>query len=172
MSRVRSSFTKGRLILALLAVAGLLPIAGHGQTRDARRIAGFGSSVAFGTGDENGTEGYTGMLRDMLAPKGWDVLNQSRGGDTTKTLATRWEPDRAPNPNTRFLLPVKQQMPRPGVGSPVGIEQRGTRRHRHGGSNLGVEGDLVVPPSMDRRDDRPAPLLESGIPARRRYPHR
>ena len=105
MSRVRS-FMKGRLILALLAIVSLLPIAGHGQTRDARRIAGFGSSVAFGTGDENGTEGYTGMLRDMLAPKGWDVLNQSRGGDTTKTLATRWEPNGAPNPNTRFLLPV------------------------------------------------------------------
>jgi hypothetical protein len=85
MSRVRS-FMMGRVILALLAIVSLLPIAGLGQTRDARRIAGFGSSVAFGTGDENGKEGYTGMLRDMLAAKGWDVLNQSRGGDTTKTL--------------------------------------------------------------------------------------
>ena len=32
----------------------------------------------------------------MLAPKGWEVLNQSRGGDTTKLLATRWAPEGAP----------------------------------------------------------------------------
>jgi lysophospholipase L1-like esterase len=95
-----------RLLLALLTIAGLLQVSGYSQTTRPRRIAGFGSSVAFGTGDEYGKEGYTGLLRAMLAPKGWEVLNQSRGGDTTKLLATRWEPEGTPDPRTRYLLPV------------------------------------------------------------------
>jgi lysophospholipase L1-like esterase len=97
---------KCRLIFALLAVVGLAQIVSHGQTSRPRRIAGFGSSVAFGTGDELGKEGYTGLLRTMLAPKGWEVLNQSRGGDTTKLLATRWAPEGTPDARTRYLLPV------------------------------------------------------------------
>jgi lysophospholipase L1-like esterase len=69
------------LQLCLLAVA---------QTPRPRRIAVFGSSVAFGTGDETRKEGYTGLLREMLAPRGWEVLNISRPGDTTRTAAARW----------------------------------------------------------------------------------
>lgn len=105
MNRVRP-WVRCRLILALLAIAGLLQVPGYGQAPRPRRIAGFGSSVAFGTGDEYGKEGYTGLLRAMLAPKGWEVLNQSRGGDTTKLLATRWAPDGAPDSRTRYLLTV------------------------------------------------------------------
>jgi lysophospholipase L1-like esterase len=105
MTRVRQ-FAKCRLILAVLAVVGLMQVAGYGQTTRPRRIAGFGSSVAFGIGDEFGKEGYTGLLRAMLAPKGWEVLNQSRSGDTTKLLATRWTPEGTPDPRTRYLLPV------------------------------------------------------------------
>src|SRR5580765_2521682 len=106
MTRVRPA-PKCLRILALFAViVGLVQVVGQGQTTRPRRIAGFGSSVAFGTGDEDAKEGYTGMLRALLAPKGWEVLNQSRGGDTTKLLATRWAPEGAPDSRTRYLLPV------------------------------------------------------------------
>src|ERR1043165_7363855 len=54
------------------------------------RIAVFGSSVANGRGDETARDGYTGLLRVMMAQRGWEVLNQSRGGDNTKTLMTRY----------------------------------------------------------------------------------
>jgi lysophospholipase L1-like esterase len=105
MSRVRA-LPAFRLVLTVLAVVGVMHAAGYAQAARSRRIAGFGSSVAFGTGDEYGKEGYTGLLRAMLAPKGWEVLNQSRGGDTTKLLATRWAPQGAPDSRTRYLLPV------------------------------------------------------------------
>ena len=71
-----------------------------------RRIAVFGSSVAFGTGDEFNKEGYTGILREMLAPRGWEVLNQSRPGDTTRSAATRFTPAGAADPNVRYLTTV------------------------------------------------------------------
>ena len=64
-----------------------------------RRIAVFGSSVANGTGDEFSKEGYTGLLRELLSARGWEVLNQSRGGDTTKTMAPRFAPQGTPDPN-------------------------------------------------------------------------
>jgi lysophospholipase L1-like esterase len=99
-------FLKTRRIVALLALVISLQAASQGQTARPRRIAVFGSSVAFGTGDEYGKEGNTGMLREMLAPKGWEVLNQSRGGDSTLLLAKRWAPEGAPDPKTRYLLPV------------------------------------------------------------------
>ena len=41
-----------------------------------------------------------------LAPRGWDVLNQSRGGDNTKTMAPRFAPDGAPDPKVRYLTTV------------------------------------------------------------------
>jgi lysophospholipase L1-like esterase len=66
----------------------------------------FGSSVANGTGDELGQEGYTGRLRSVLAARGWEVMNQSRGGDNTKTMAPRFAPVGEPQPNIRYLLPV------------------------------------------------------------------
>ena len=77
--------------------------AAHAQA-PRHRIAVFGSSVANGTGDELGKEGYTGRLRDMLAPRGWQVFNQSRGGDNTVTMAPRWAPDGEPRANTKYLM--------------------------------------------------------------------
>ena len=62
--------------------------------------------MAFGVGDELAREGYTGRLREMLATRGWEVLNQSRPGDNTETMAPRFAPDEAPQPNVRYLLPV------------------------------------------------------------------
>ena len=104
-NRVRAMAKSGLLLFVLFQV-GLVYV--HSQTQGARprRIAVFGSSVANGTGDEFGKEGYTGLLRDLLAPRGWEVLNQSRGGDTTKTMAPRFAPEAAPQPNVRYLLPV------------------------------------------------------------------
>jgi lysophospholipase L1-like esterase len=77
------------LQLCLLAVA---------QTPRPRKIAVFGSSVAFGTGDETRKGGYTGLLREMLEPRGWEVLNVSRPGDTTITAASRWSQATSANP--------------------------------------------------------------------------
>ena len=99
-----------RFVSASLAVAVAIGIAvGHAQNGAAkpRRIAVFGSSVANGTGDELAKEGYTGRLRELLAPRGWEVLNQSRGGDNTIRMAPRFAPAGAPEPNVRYLLPVK-----------------------------------------------------------------
>jgi lysophospholipase L1-like esterase len=96
-----------RSLLALvLAVAGLTLLHGQRPVSLPRRIAVFGSSVANGTGDDPGQEGYTGRLRALLAPRGWEVLNQSRGGDNTKTMAARFAPDGVPDPKVRYLLTV------------------------------------------------------------------
>jgi lysophospholipase L1-like esterase len=86
---------------AMVVAAGLTALHAQGPKH---RIAVFGSSVANGTGDELGKEGYTGRLRDMLAPRGWQVFNQSRGGDNTVTMAPRWAPDGEPRPNTKYLM--------------------------------------------------------------------
>jgi lysophospholipase L1-like esterase len=100
--------TKSRWALVLIVVV-LAQVANLAQNAKLhpRRIAMFGSSVANGTGDELGREGYTGLLRGLLAQRGWEVLNQSRGGDTTPRLAQRFEPVGAPDPATRYLLPVR-----------------------------------------------------------------
>jgi len=105
MARVRR-FAKWQFMLALLAVIGLIQAVDHGQTPRPRRIAVFGSSVANGSGDEHQKEGYTGLLRELMASRGWQVLNQSRGGDTTIRIAPRFAPEGTPDPNTRYLLPV------------------------------------------------------------------
>src|SRR5436853_5147334 len=103
MTRSRWILPRG-LVAILVAVACLTTL--HGQESNAHRIAVFGSSVANGTGDELGKEGYTGRLRAILEPRGWEVLNQSRGGDNTATMAPRFAPDGTPAPNIRYLLPV------------------------------------------------------------------
>jgi lysophospholipase L1-like esterase len=92
------------LLVVVAACVGL--VHAQGGAAKPRRVAVFGSSVANGTGDELAREGYTGRLRELLAPRGWEVLNQSRGGDNTRTMAPRFAPDEAPQPNVRYLLPV------------------------------------------------------------------
>ena len=105
MTRLRPAVTRS-LLAIVLAVAGLTLVQGQKPAAPPRRIAVFGSSVANGTGDDLGKEGYTGRLREMLAPRGWEVLNQSRGGDNTKTMAPRFAPEGTPDPKVRYLLPV------------------------------------------------------------------
>src|SRR5499427_2252010 len=102
MKRIRWNMSRAALT-ALVSVAFLATL--HGQA-NAHRIAVFGSSVANGTGDELGKEGYTGRLRAMLEARGWEVLNQSRGGDNTVTMAPRFAPEGAPDPKVRYLLSV------------------------------------------------------------------
>jgi lysophospholipase L1-like esterase len=63
-----------------------------------KTIAIFGSSVAKGTGDTTGNGGYSGIIRDTLEKRGWEVVNVSKGGDNTIKIAPRFESD---------LLPVK-----------------------------------------------------------------
>jgi len=77
------------------------------QPAPVRKIAIFGSSVANGTGDESGQEGYAGLLRALLEPRGWEIVNRSRGGDNTKLLMSRFAPNGEAEPGTRFLLPVE-----------------------------------------------------------------
>ena len=91
------------VVLSNLAIMSARP---QVQPPRPRRIAIFGSSVANGTGDEFGREGYTGLLKEFLAPRGWEVVNVARGGDTTKTMARRFAPDGEPAANTRYLLPT------------------------------------------------------------------
>jgi hypothetical protein len=75
MNRIRWNLSRA-LFAALVAVACLTTLHGETPASNAHRIAVFGSSVANGTGNELGEEGYTGHLRAMLAPHGWEVLNQ------------------------------------------------------------------------------------------------
>ena len=106
MKRFDKAARCGFLVFIGLVQTLLVASQSAGQSPRPRRIAIFGSSVAFGTGDEFNKEGYTGHLRELLAPRGWEVLNQSRPGDTTRTAATRWAPEGTPNPQVRYLLPV------------------------------------------------------------------
>jgi len=102
MKTSRVTLTRGCVAAAIVA----LTLTALQAQKPARRIAVFGSSVAFGTGDDLGKEGYTGRLRELLAPRGWEVLNQSRGGDNTRTMAPRFAPVGEPDPRVRYLLPV------------------------------------------------------------------
>ena len=97
-----------RILLAIIGLVTLVQVSGYGQAArlHPHRIAVFGSSVANGRGDEFARDGYTGLLRVMMAQRGWEVLNQSRGGDNTKTLMTRFAPEGAPDPKTRYLVTV------------------------------------------------------------------
>jgi lysophospholipase L1-like esterase len=102
----RPPITARAWLCGVLACAALAVLHGQAPPAKGHRIAVFGSSVAFGRGDELDREGYTGRLREMLALRGWDVLNQSRPADNTKTMAPRFAPEGAPQPNVRYLVPV------------------------------------------------------------------
>ena len=76
------------------------------ESRDAgksRRIAIFGSSVANGTADELEQGGYAGRLGTLLGPRGWEVVNVSRGGDSTTRIRARFRPEGEPDPTVRYL---------------------------------------------------------------------
>ncbi len=97
-----------RILVTIVGLVILGQAVGHGQAArlHPHRIAVFGSSVANGRGDETARDGYTGLLRMLMAQRGWEVLNQSRGGDNTRTLMTRFAPEGAPDPKTRYLVTV------------------------------------------------------------------
>ena len=99
------------LALAALTLAlSAIPAAQAPAPAVFRRIAIFGSSVASGTGDESGQDGYAGLLRALLQPRGWEVVNQSKPGDNTKALMSRFEPDGRPQPGTRYLVPRPRRL--------------------------------------------------------------
>ena len=100
-----------RLATLLLAAAVIAaPAAGVAQTeaqqKNENRVAIWGSSVANGTGDETNQGGYAGHLQKLLAERGWELVNQSRGGDNTVTIAARFEPGATPEENTKYLTSV------------------------------------------------------------------
>jgi lysophospholipase L1-like esterase len=111
MLRARS-VTGWRFLLALVAIAGALQAVGSAQNGQQpprlhpRRIAVFGSSVANGRGDETLHDGYAGLLRVVMAQRGWEVVEQSRNGDDTARLAARFAPVGAPDPKVRYLMTV------------------------------------------------------------------
>jgi lysophospholipase L1-like esterase len=105
----RSRLLGPQLLLLLLAVLLLDNVVGYAQQAaklHPRRIAIWGSSVANGRGDELARDGYTGLLRTMMAARGWEVLNQSRGGDNTRSIVARFMPAGAPDPKVRYLTTV------------------------------------------------------------------
>jgi len=75
-------------------------------TASEQRIALWGSSVANGSGDESQLGGYAGHLQRLLAERGWELINQSKGGDNTVTIEARFEPGVTPEENTRYLTSV------------------------------------------------------------------
>ena len=90
---------------ALILAIGAPPADAQGGDHP-KRIALWGSSVPNGTGDETNQGGYTGRLRELLEPRGWEVINVSRGGDNTITITPRFEPEGTSDPDTRYLTPV------------------------------------------------------------------
>lgn len=97
-------------VCTLIVAALVLSAPAHSQTETeierAHRVAIWGSSVANGTGDELAQGGYTGRLAELLEPRGWSVINQSRGGDNTVTITPRFEPGESPDPDTKYLTTV------------------------------------------------------------------
>jgi len=75
------------------------------------KIAAFGSSVCFGTGDNLGRGGYVGRFSELMKKYSWEVVNVSRGGDNTKTINERWQKtDKEPHKkvsDNQYLIPQK-----------------------------------------------------------------
>jgi len=99
-----------RPIIVLAVTLGLpLVVFSQSSALDAersQRIAQWGSSVSNGTGDELDQGGYAGRLQNLLESRGWQLFNQSRGGDNTVTITSRFEPGDEPEPNTKYLTDV------------------------------------------------------------------
>lgn len=85
------------LFAVVLSFAFLLvPAWAQGPQTAPRKIAVFGSSVASGAVDHEGKGGYAGRLGELLKPRGWEVVNVSRGGDNTVKIAPRFEAELLP----------------------------------------------------------------------------
>ncbi|MCX6266588.1 MAG: GDSL-type esterase/lipase family protein [Bacteroidetes bacterium] len=86
-----------RITFAALLLAFIMAIPDISQAQN-KLIAVFGSSVANGSGDTTGSGGYAGMIKTLLEPRGWTVVNVSRGGDNTVKIMPRFNEE---------LLPLK-----------------------------------------------------------------
>lgn len=75
----------------ILSITLTLGIPLQGQT-----LAIFGSSVARGTGDKEGTGGYAARIGKLMEAKGWKVVNVSKGGDNTVKILPRIHSDLLP----------------------------------------------------------------------------
>lgn len=102
--RILSSFVVA--VVALLLATPAVAQTASKEPKSARRIAVWGSSVANGAGDELQRGGYVGRLEDLLESRGWEVFNQSRDGDNTITITSRFEPNETPEPDTEYLTAV------------------------------------------------------------------
>jgi lysophospholipase L1-like esterase len=105
------SFRASRIATLFIAVGAIAAIeTGFAQagsaTASEQRIALWGSSVANGDRDESQLGGYAGHLHRILAERGWELINQSKGGDNTVTIGARFEPGATPDENTRYLMSV------------------------------------------------------------------
>ncbi len=74
------------------------------ESSSKQRISLWGSSVAMGIGDETKLGGYAGHVQTLLVPRGFELINQSKGGDNTVTITPRFEPGEAPEEKTGYLL--------------------------------------------------------------------
>jgi lysophospholipase L1-like esterase len=92
--------------VVLLLAAPAIAQQAENESASERRIAVWGSSVANGTGDELLRGGYAGRLEELLDSRGWEVFNQSRGGDNTVTITPRFEPGDTPDGDTEYLTTV------------------------------------------------------------------
>lgn len=95
--------------LLSIAAAILIAASAFAENTDedrSRRIAIWGSSVAHGTGDELQKGGYAGRLEQLLKSRDWDVFNQSRPGDNTITIRSRFAPGDTPDAATKYLTDV------------------------------------------------------------------
>lgn len=91
------------LVTLLVAASAFGEIA---EADRSRRIAIWGSSVANGAGDELQQGGYAGRLEQMLKSRGWEVFNQSRPGDNTISIRSRFAPGDTPDAATKYLATV------------------------------------------------------------------
>lgn len=82
--------------VAIIALLLLQAVVLAQEAPKPRKIAVFGSSVARGSVDHEDRGGYAGRLGELLKPRGWDVVNVSRGGDNTIKIAPRFETDLLP----------------------------------------------------------------------------
>jgi lysophospholipase L1-like esterase len=80
-----------RFIVLIIISASLASAQSEADSKGKGIIAGFGSSVCFGTGDIDGGGGYIGRIRGFLSGKGWKIVNVSRGGDNTRTILERFD---------------------------------------------------------------------------------
>ena len=86
-NRIISSGSKfSYYVLFLLIIFSDTPF-----SQSSEKIAAFGSSVCFGSGDHFNKGGYIGRFKELMKKYGWEVVNVSRPGDNTTTINERWQ---------------------------------------------------------------------------------